>query len=72
MTNRQRIHLAHVAILASDPAHRDNLYPGEGLVDLIANLWHYADYHGVDFHEVCDIAAMHHAEESEWGLDDIV
>ncbi len=70
MTNRQRIHLAHIAILASHADHDPDPNPEEALVDLVTNLMHYADYHGLEFPNVHDSAANHHAFEAQLGLND--
>jgi hypothetical protein len=70
MTNRQRIHLAHVAILASHADHDPDASPEEALMDLLANLWHYADHHGLEFTNVLESAAYHHAFEAKLGLED--
>ncbi len=70
MTNRQRIHLANVAILASHPDHDPDPSPEEALMDLVVNLWHYADHHGLEFTKVYESAVYHHAFEAELGFED--
>ena len=58
MTNEQRSKQAQAA-LATAYTQGDI-----GLIDLLADLLHYADQHGIDFDEALRLARIHHTAEA--------
>jgi hypothetical protein len=59
ITNAQRAHLGASAVAATPGGSND-----EKLIDLLANLMHWASWAQIDFAESCRIAQNHFVEES--------
>lgn len=62
--NEQRAEYAFRAMQTFIQSNGDNGDAGANLTDLLCNLMHWADEHGVDFDQSLRIAKGHHEEET--------